>query len=378
MKIAFTLFLSLFLNVANAVLLVPPAPALAAKAYVLYDYSSNQLLVGKNAHDHFQPASLTKLMTAYVTFSALKQGRLSLEQIMTPSAAALKVQGEESRMFLEANKPVKIEAVLRGLIVQSGNDAARALAEAIAGSELSFANEWMNKEALRLGLKDTHFVNATGLPAEQHYSSAYDLALLAAAVVRDFPEYYFYFSTREFQYNKINQFNRNKLLWLDPYVDGLKTGHTEGAGFCLVASAKRDQHRLISVLLGASSESLRTSESQRLLNHGFQEYELLPLYKKDQPVTVVRVWKGTEKRLNLGFKSDLFVTLPKGVAKQIKAALETRQPLIAPFEKGQVIGTLNLSIAGAPYLNLPLLALESVPLANVFSRGVDSIRLLFE
>lgn len=378
MKIAFILFLSLFLNIANAVLLVPPAPALAAKAYVLYDYSSNQLLVGKNAHDHFQPASLTKLMTAYVTFSALKQGNLSLEQIITPSLAALKVQGEESRMFLEANKPVKIEAVLRGLIVQSGNDAARALAEAIAGSELSFANEWMNKEALRLGLKDTHFVNATGLPAEQHYSSAYDLALLATAVVRDFPEYYFYFSTREFQYNKINQFNRNKLLWLDPYVDGLKTGHTDGAGFCLVASAKRDQHRLISVLLGATSESLRTSESQRLLNHGFQEYELLPLYKKDQSVTEVRVWKGTEKRLNLGFRSDLFVTLPKGMAKQIKAALETRQPLIAPFEKGQVIGTLNLSIAGAPYLNLPLQALESVPLANVFSRGIDSIRLLFE
>ncbi len=378
MKIAFILFLSLFLNIANAVLLVPPAPALAAKAYVLYDYSSNQLLVGKNAHDHFQPASLTKLMTAYVTFSALKQGKLSLEQIITPSLAALKVQGEESRMFLEANKPVKIEAVLRGLIVQSGNDAARALAEAIAGSELSFANEWMNKEALRLGLKDTHFVNATGLPAEQHYSSAYDLALLATAVVRDFPEYYFYFSTREFQYNKINQFNRNKLLWLDPYVDGLKTGHTDGAGFCLVASAKRDQHRLISVLLGATSESLRTSESQRLLNHGFQEYELLPLYKKDQSVTEVRVWKGTEKRLNLGFRSDLFVTLPKGMAKQIKAALETRQPLIAPFEKGQVIGTLNLSIAGAPYLNLPLQALESVPLANVFSRGIDSIRLLFE
>jgi D-alanyl-D-alanine carboxypeptidase (penicillin-binding protein 5/6) len=378
MKIALTLLLILFFNVANAAVVVPPAPALAAKAYVLYDYSSNQMLVSKNAHEHFQPASLTKLMTAYVAFSALKQGKLSLEQVITPSAAALQVQSEESRMFLEANKPVKIEALLRGLIIQSGNDAARVLAEVIAGQELAFANEWMNKEALRLGLKDTHFVNATGLPADQHYSSAYDLALLAAAVVRDFPEYYFYFSTRDYQYNKINQFNRNKLLWLDPYVDGLKTGHTEGAGFCLVASAKRDQHRLISVLLGAASESLRTSESQRLLNHGFQDYELLPLYKKDQAVTVVRVWKGTEKRINLGFRGDLFVTLPKGMSKQMKATLETQQPLIAPFEKGQAMGTLKLSIAGAPYLTLPLLALESVPLANVFSRGLDSIRLLFQ
>lgn len=379
MKSVFTLCFLLCTGLTHAASLVlPPAPALAAKAYVLFDYSSNQILVNRNGHEHFQPASLTKLMTAYVAFTALKQGKISLDQVISPSANALRVQGEESRMFLEVGKQVKVEELIRGLIVQSGNDAARVLAETIANQELAFANDWMNKEAQRLGMKDSHFVNATGMPAEQHYSSAFDLALLASAVVRDFPDLYFYFSTREFQYNQINQYNRNKLLWLDPYVDGLKTGHTDGAGFCLVASAKRDQHRLISVLLGAPTESLRTSESQRLLNHGFQEYELLPLYKKDQSVSKVRLWKGTEKYLNLGFHRDLWVTLPKGTAKQMKATLETAQPLIAPVEKGQVIGALKINLNGAEYLTLPLDALEGVPLANVFSRGVDSIRLLFQ
>jgi D-alanyl-D-alanine carboxypeptidase (penicillin-binding protein 5/6) len=235
----------------------------------------------------------------------------------------------------------------------------------------------MNKEALRLGMKNTHFVNATGLPEDQHYSSAYDLALLAAALIRDFPEYYYIYSTREFQYNKIKQFNRNQLLWLDPYVDGLKTGHTDSAGFCLVASAKRDQHRLISVVMGAPSESLRTSDSQRLLNYGFQEFELLQLYKKNQAVSSIRTWKGTDKRTEIGFRQDLFITLPQGSREQIKAMVESKQPLIAPIEKGQVLGTLKLNINGKPYLELPLVALDNVPLANVFSRGVDTIRLLF-
>lgn len=373
MKFALTLLFALLPLLSHA----GEFPALAAKSYVLYDYTSNQILVSQNAHERIQPASLTKLMTAYVAFSTIKQGKLSLSQRFKPSAYALRIQGEESRMFLEADKPVKVEELLRGLIVQSGNDAARVLAEVIANHELAFATDLMNKEAQRLGMKNTHFVNATGLPEDQHYSSAYDLALLAAAIVRDFPEFYFIYAMREFEYNNIKQFNRNQLLWLDPYVDGLKTGHTESAGFCLVASAKREQHRLISVVLGAPSESLRTSESQRLLNYGFQDFEVTQLYKKDQAVSSVRTWKGTERKIDIGFHHDLFVTLPRGQREQLKAAIETQQPLIAPIENGQQIGTLKLSLNGKPYLDLPLVALDKVPLANVFSRGVDTIRLLF-
>lgn len=379
MKFALTLLFVSLLQMAHAAeMSVPAAPVLAAKSYVLYDYTSNQILVDRNGDERVQPASLTKLMTAYVAFSAIKQGKLSLNQRVTPSAYSLRILGEESRMFLEAGKAVKVEDLLRGLIVQSGNDAARVLAETIANHELAFATDMMNKEAQRLGMKNTHFVNATGLPEDQHYSSANDLALLAAAIVRDFPEFYSIYAMREFQYNNVKQFNRNQLLWLDPYVDGMKTGHTETAGFCLVASAKREQHRLISVVLGTASENLRTSESQRLLNYGFQNFEVIQLYKKDQPVSSVRAWKGTEKRIDIGFRGDLFVTIPRGQRAQLKAELETQQPLIAPIDNGQKIGMLKLKLNGKPYLERPLVALDSVALANVFSRGVDTIRLLFQ
>lgn len=378
MKFALTLLLSLLPLLSHAAGPTDSgAPVLAAKAYVLYDYTSNQPLVSRNPHERIQPASLTKLMTAYVTFAAIRQGKLSLNQSVTPSPYALRVMTEESRMFLEPGKPVKIEDLLRGLIVQSGNDAARVLAETIANHELAFATDLMNKEAQRLGMRNTHFVNATGLPEEQHYSSAHDLALLAAAIVRDFPEFYSIYSMREFQYNNVKQFNRNQLLWLDPHVDGLKTGHTETAGFCLVASAKRDNHRLISVVLGTTSENMRSSESQRLLNYGFQNFELLQLYKKNQPVSSIRTWKGTESQVDIGFRNDLFVTIPLGQREQLKAVLESKQPLIAPVDKGQQLGTLKLTLNGVPYLDLPLVALDNVALANVFSRGVDTIRLLF-
>jgi D-alanyl-D-alanine carboxypeptidase (penicillin-binding protein 5/6) len=379
MKFALTLLFVLFPLLTNAAdLPLTPAPVLAAKSYLLYDYTSNQILVNQNGDERVQPASLTKLMTAYITFSAIKQGKLSLGQKLTPSAYALRIQEAESRMFLQAGKPATVEELLHGLIVDSGNDAARVLAESIANHELAFATDLMNTEAQRLGMKNTHFVNATGLPEDQHYSSAYDLALLAAAIVRDFPEFYAIYSMREFQYNKVKQFNRNQLLWLDPFVDGMKTGHTESAGFCLVASANREHHRLISVVLGAPSESLRSTESQRLLNYGFQNFEILSLYKKDQPVTTVRTWKGTEKKVDIGFRNEQFVTVPKGQRDQLKATLETQQPLIAPIEKGARIGTLKLALNGKPYLDMPLVALDNVTLANVFSRGVDTIRLLFQ
>jgi D-alanyl-D-alanine carboxypeptidase (penicillin-binding protein 5/6) len=379
MKFALSLFLVLFqqLIFATEFPAISP-PALAAKSYSLYDYTSKQVLISKNGDDRLEPASLTKLMTAYVAFSAIKQGKLTLSQKLKPSAYALRIQGEESRMFLEVNKPVTVEELLRGLIVDSGNDAARVLAENIANHELAFATDLMNAEAQRLGMKNTHYVNSTGLPEDQHYSSANDLALLAAAIVRDFPEYYFIYSMREYSYNNVKQFNRNKLLWLDPFVDGMKTGHTESAGFCLVASAKREQHRIISVVLGAETEYLRTSDSQRLLNFVFQNFEVISLFKKDQPVATLRIWKGTEKKTDIGFHSDQFVTVPKGQREQLKATIETQQPLIAPIEKGARIGTLKIALNGKPYLELPLMALDSVALANVFSRGVDTIRLLFE
>jgi serine-type D-Ala-D-Ala carboxypeptidase (penicillin-binding protein 5/6) len=356
---------------------LPPAPVLAAKSYFLYDFTSSQILVNANGNERVEPTSLTKLMTAYLTFTALKQNKLSLAQAVTPSAESLNTQDEEPRMFLDINKPVTIAELLHGLIVQSGNDAARALAETIAGSEEKFV-ELMNKEARRLNMNDTHFVNATGLPHPQHYTSAYDLALLAAAIVREFPEHYPIYSLREYQYNNIKQANRNRLLWIDPYVDGMKTGYTESAGFCLVASAKRDNHRLISVVLGATSDSLRATESQKLLNYGFQYFEAVRLYQKNQPVANVRLWKGTEDKINVGFRSDLFLAIPKGQLARLEATMETQQPLIAPITGGQKIGIMKLALGGKPYAEFPLVALEPVPMANIFSRGWDNILLLFQ
>jgi D-alanyl-D-alanine carboxypeptidase (penicillin-binding protein 5/6) len=378
MKLFHLLFIFVFLPaLAQAQQGLPPPPVLAAKSWLLYDYTSNQILVNENGNERIEPASITKLMTAYLSFDALKQGKLSQDQTVTPSAVALRSQGEESRMFLSQNKTVTAGELLRGLIVQSGNDAARVLAETIAGSEDKFV-ELMNKEAQRLSMNNTHFVNASGLPHAQHYSTAYDLALLAAAIVRDFPEYYPLYSLREYQYNNIKQANRNRLLWIDPYVDGMKTGHTESAGFCLVASAKRDKRRLISVVIGATSDNLRATESQKLLNYGFQYFETVRLYQKNQPVAGIRTWKGTEKKVNIGFRDDLFLTIPTGQLAQMKVTMETHQPLIAPISGGQKIGMLKLTLDGKLYAEFPLVALEAVPLANVFSRGWDNIRLLFQ
>ncbi|MDO9102250.1 MAG: D-alanyl-D-alanine carboxypeptidase family protein [Candidatus Nitrotoga sp.] len=356
---------------------LPPAPVLAAKSYLLYDFTSNQILVDQNGNERTEPASITKLMTAYLTFSSLKLNKFSLDQTITPSAEALRAQGVESRMFLDKNKPVTIAELLRGLIVQSGNDAARVLAITLAGSEENFA-KLMNQEAQRLGMSNTHYINATGMPHPQHYSSAYDTAILAAAIVRDFPEHYPIYSLREYLYNNINQANRNRLLWMDPYVDGMKTGHTESAGFCLVASAKRNQRRLISVVLGTASDNLRATESQKLLNYGFQNFEAVRLYKKNEPVANLHLWKGTESKAKVGFRSDLFLSIPTGQMAQLKATMETQQPLIAPLSGGQKVGMIKISLGGKPYAEYKLVVLEPVPLANVFSRGWDSIRLLFK
>jgi len=267
---------------------------------------------------------LTKLMTAYLSFSAIKQGTLKADQPVAVSERAWKTQG--SRMFIEPKRPVTVDELLRGMIVQSGNDACIALAEVISGSEEAFV-QTMNREAQRLGLKNTQFRNSTGLPDPQHYSTARDLALLAAALIRDFPEFYPLYSLKEYRYNAITQINRNRLLWLDPAIDGVKTGHTEGAGYCLIASAKRGSRRLLAVVLGTASDGARAQEAQKLLNYGFQFYDGVKLYEANQAVSQLRVFKGTLNQVRAGFSSDFTVSVPKGQAGQIKVQMVSKQPL---------------------------------------------------
>lgn len=356
---------------------VAAGPLLAAKAWLLYDYNSGQVLASQNGHARLEPASLTKLMTAYLAFDAIKHETISFNQHLSVPASAVRGGNGESRMLLKAGQTVTVEDLLHGLVVDSGNDAAITLAVNVAGSEAGFV-DMMNKEARRLGMINTNFTNPVGLTDAQHYSSASDMALLAAAIVRDYPQYYSLFGLRNYTYNNFTQANRNRLLWLDPFADGIKTGHTESAGYCLVGSAQRDNHRLISVLLGANTDSLRATESQKLLNYGFQNFEAVRLYQKDQPVTKIRVWKGTESNLAVGFRRDLFLTIPKGMYGQLKATLMTQSPVLAPITGGQQMGVLKLTLSSKPYAEFSVVALDGVPLANVFSRGWDSIQLMLE
>jgi D-alanyl-D-alanine carboxypeptidase (penicillin-binding protein 5/6) len=353
---------------------VPAAPAIAAKAYLLLDFNSGQTLAAHNPQARVEPASLTKLMTAYLTFSALDQKRIRPDQVVPVSEFAWRTEG--SRMFIEPRKPVTVAELVQGMVVQSGNDASIALAEAIAGSEEAFV-EMMNREARRLRLTDTHFANATGLPHPQHYSTGRDLAELAAAVIRDFPGRYPLYSQREYRYNNITQANRNRLLWADPTVDGMKTGYTENAGYCMVSSGKRGERRLISVVLGAASETARAIESQKLLNYGFRSFDSIRLYPGREPVITLEVFKGAASRVGAGFLSDLYLALPRGQGEKLRAHVESLQPLLAPIRAGQQIGTLKLMLEDRPYREVPVVALDNVPLAGVLGRGWDALRLIF-
>lgn len=377
MKFVLLSFLFLFTSLAAAepqpLLPPPPAPVLSAKGYALLAYNSGQMVAQQKADQRVEPASLTKLMTAYLSFMALKQGRISLQQTLPVSEYAWRAEG--SRMFIEPNKPVTVDELLHGMIVQSGNDASIALAEGIAGSEDAFAT-LMNREALRLGMVNTHFMNATGLPHPQHYSTPHDLALLARAIIRDFPEFYPLYSIKEYRYNNITQPNRNRLLWQDPYVDGMKTGHTEAAGFCLVSSAKRGQTRLISVVVGTDSDRLRASESQKLLNYGFQFFETYRPYAKGQTIASLPVWKGSERLLKAGLADDLFLTVPRGQYSQIAASIVSRQPLLAPIRAGQTVGSLRISLGGKVIAEHNLVALDNISVANMFGRAWDNLRLM--
>ncbi len=361
-------------SLAQAAALQPPP--VIGRSWIIGDLSSDQILASQKPDERIEPASLTKLMTAYLVFAALREKRISPEQQVTVSVRAWRAPG--SRMFVEPRRPVAVDELIRGMVVQSGNDACIALAEAAAGSEEVFA-QMMNREAARLGMKNTHFMNSTGLPDAQHYSTAQDLYLLAAALIRDFPaEYGQYYSQKEFRYNSITQPNRNRLLWLDPTVDGVKTGHTEAAGFCLIASSRRGGRRLLSVLLGSTSEATRAQESQKLLNWGFQFFDSVKLYAGGDAVKSLEVWKGAESAVKAGFKGDLMITVPKGEAGKLKAELLSQQPLVAPVAQGQRVGTLRVTHDGRPVGEYPVIALEPVAVAGIFGRAWDTLRLWFK
>jgi len=352
----------------------PAAPTVAAVSWVLIDTLSGQTLGASNADERRDPASLTKLMTAYVAFGALRSKAIVPSQMVTVSERAWKAEG--SRMFIEPRRAVSVDELLHGVIIQSGNDASIAVAELVAGTEGAFV-ERMNQEAARLKLTSTHFTNATGLSHPQHYSTATDMARLAAALIRDYPEFYPLYSQKEFRYNNITQSNRNRLLWTDPYVDGVKTGHTDAAGWCLIASAKRGDRRLVSAVLGAGSDGARAAESQKLLNWGFQAFDTVSLYQSGKPVTTLRVWKGAKHDVTAGFVADRYLTLPKGKADKLGLTLESNEPLIAPVLNGQPVGIVKVALEGKPVAEFPMIALEEVPLANLFGRAVDTVKLWF-
>ena len=356
-----------------------PAPTVAAKSWLLLDATSGQVIAAQDPDARIEPASLTKVMTAYVTFAALRDKRLTLDTMVNVSVRAWKVDASSSKMFIDPKVPVSVNDLLHGLMIQSGNDAAVALAEAVAGDEGTFVT-LMNREAERLGMKNTRWANPHGLPDANNYSTARDLSVMASSVIRDFPEFYKIDSIKQFTYNKITQQNRNRLLWLDPTVDGMKTGHTESSGYSMIASARRPngnsgERRLISVLSGASSDGVRTQESQKLLNWGFQNFDTVKLYSKGQAVSTVPVWKGSESNVKLGFTRDVLVTVPKGVAGKMKPVLERKDPLVAPLARNSQVGTLKMMVDGKPLIALPVVALDEVQEASIFGRAWDSLRL---
>ena len=372
----FSLLLSLLLTLPAIADNLPPPPTLAAKAFLLKDFNSDTVIGEQGTHERIEPASLTKLMTAYLSFKALKNGHLKLDQTLPVSLKAWKTEG--SKMFIEPNKPVTVDELLHGMIIQSGNDACITLAEGIAVSEEAFA-ELMNKEAARLGMKETHFMNSTGLPAPNHYTTVYDLSLLASALIRDFPDQYKrLYSLKDYTYNKIKQPNRNRLLWVDPNVDGMKTGHTESAGYCLIASSKHDAMRLISVVVGTPSENARATESQKLLNYGFMFFEEKQVYKQGQSISKLKVWKGHNDILTATVERDLTLTLPKGQYAKVTAKTTSRQPLVAPISKGQEVGSIQFSLDGKVLLERKLVASEEVAVAGIFGRMWDGLKLLMQ
>jgi D-alanyl-D-alanine carboxypeptidase (penicillin-binding protein 5/6) len=374
----FLVFVLALLSVAASNAQPVAAPTLGARAWLLMDYATGQVLAAHEADTRLEPASLTKVMTTYLVADALAQKTLTLQQPVMVSERAWRTQG--SRSFVPVNKGVTVDELFKGMVIQSGNDASVALAEAIGGTEDAFAG-MMNRTAQRMGLKDTNFLNASGYfegPAPTHYSTARDLARLAAALIRDHPEAHALHATKEYSYNGIRQHNRNRLLWADPTVDGLKTGHSNAAGFCLIATARRGPRRLISVVLGTASEEARARDSLNLLNWGFTGFDAVKLYDKGQVISRLKVFKGAQNMVGAGFAEDFVVSVPRGSADRLSVELVSQQPLIAPVAAGAVIGTLKLALAGQPWGEYPVTAQSTVPVAGFLGRLWDDLRLFFQ
>ena len=377
-KLLFSFLLPLLLltsGLIHAATPVPKPPSVGAKGYLVEDFHSGQTIAEKNADQRLEPASITKLMSAYVIFSEIRNGTLALEDKIRISKKAWRTEG--SRMFVEVNSQVSVADLLKGMIIQSGNDATVALAEQVAGTEEGFAS-LMNHYAQKLGLRNSHFVNSTGLPHKDHYTTARDIARITRALIAEFPEYYQWYSERSFTYNDITQYNRNKLLWRDESVDGLKTGHTDSAGYCLVTSAERDGMRLISVVLGTKSEEARADASQALLNYGFRFFETHKLYDSGSKLATTRVWKGAVETVDLGLAETLYVTVPRGEYKNLDASMQLQDQITAPVSKGQALGRVVLRLGDKTIVENNLGALSDVAEGNFWQRIVDEALLYFE
>lgn len=355
--------------------LIPPAPSLNAKGYVLMDANSGKIIAQKNMNERLQPASLTKLMTLYIISQALHNGQIKVTDKVRVSKDAWKTGG--SRMFLKLGSHVEVQNLIDGIIIASGNDATVAMADYIAGTQQNFAT-LMNQTAQQLGMKNSHFVDPTGLPKPQHYTTPHDLAVLARAIITHFPEYYGWYKQKWITWNKIRQPNRNRLLWRDPDVDGMKTGHTKEAGYCLIASGKRNGMRLISVVMGTPSDAARTNDSQALLNWGFRFYESHKLYNANQTVLTPRVWLGKNKHVNMGVAQPVYLTIPAGQLANVKRTVVIANELRAPITQGQAYGQLKITLNGQVIQDIPLIALQNDPKGGIWTRSTDHIAMLFK
>jgi D-alanyl-D-alanine carboxypeptidase (penicillin-binding protein 5/6) len=351
---------------------IPDPPSINAVGYILLDVNSGQVIAKNNANERMEPASLTKMMTSYIVAKALHEGKVNLSDEITVSEKAWRMPG--SRMFIEVGKKIPLEQLLNGMIVQSGNDATIALVEHVAGNEESFVKT-MNETAQQLGLGDTHFVNSTGMPHADHYSTPRDMAMMGMALIRDFPDHYQYYSRKEYTYNKIKQFNRNQLLWKDDSVDGIKTGHTESAGYCLVASAKRGNMRLVSTVLGTTSDGARITETQKLLTYGFRFFETHRLYSANDQLTDVKIWKGEAETLSLGIAEDLYITIPRGQYDKLDASMSINATIVAPVTSGETLGSVNITLGSQLVAKRDLISLGAVAEGSFWHNLIDSVKL---
>ncbi|MEE9265094.1 MAG: D-alanyl-D-alanine carboxypeptidase family protein [Gammaproteobacteria bacterium] len=373
--IAFGLSAMMATLAVEAAVVKPTPPAVKARAYILQDYDSGRVLVEVNADEQVEPASLTKMMTVYVALAQLADGKFRMDDSVLISKKAWKMGG--SKMFIEVGKQVPFEDLLKGVIIQSGNDASVALAEFVAGDESAFA-DLMNQYARQLGMTNTNFVNATGLPQPDHYSTARDMANLAAALIRDFPVHYPLHAVRAYTWNNIKQYNRNPLLTRDDSVDGVKTGHTVSAGYCLVASAKQGDMRLVSSLMGSASEDSRLRETQALLRYGFRFFETNRVYESGVPITRVRVWQGQSEQLETGIADDLYLTVPRGEFRKLTTGIVVEEKILAPVRAGQQLGVVSISLDGEAIAQRPLVALAEMPEGGLWRRMSDYVKLWFE